>query len=124
MYFYELHEADDDLFTDALLAHDVEYDEEQFLELVLEARTQVLETFDEDSLVEAVAAELQRRHGFLFIDDSRLAAAVNVSINEGETVTAEVDAGDGRTPFGDGRTPFEEGDYRTMLIEADPEDPR
>ena len=124
MYFYELHEADDDLFTDALLAHDVEYDEEQFLELVLEARTQVLETFDEDSLVEAVAAELQRRHGFLYIDDSRLTSAVNVSVSEGETVSAEIDAGDGRTPFGDGRTPFEEGDYRTMLIEADPEDPR
>jgi hypothetical protein len=124
VYFYELHEADDDLFTDALLAHDVEYDEEQFLELVLEARTQVLETFDEDSLVEAVAAELQRRHGFLYIDDSRLTSAVNVSVSEGETVSAEIDAGDGRTPFGDGRTPFEEGDYRTMLIEADPEDPR
>ena len=124
MYFYELHEADDDLFTDALLAHDVEYDDEQFLELVLEARTQVLETFDEDSLVEAVAAELQRRHGFLYVDDSRLTAAVNVSLTEGETVAAEIAAGDGRTPFGDGRTPFEEGDYRTMLIEADPEDPR
>ena len=119
MYFYELHEADDDLFSDALLVHEVEYDEEQFLELVLEAREAVLQTFEEDSLVEAVAEELQRRHGFLYIDDSRLAAAVNVSVTEGETAAAEIPVGGA-----DGRTPFEEGDYRTMLIEADPEDPR
>jgi predicted acyl esterase len=117
VYFYELHEADDNLFTDALLAHDVEYDEDQFLELVLEARAAVVETFEEDSLVEAVAAELQRRHGFLYIDDSRLAAAVNVSVNEGETVASEVVPGDGATTF-------EEGDYRSILVERDPEDPR
>ena len=119
MYFYELHEADDDLFSDALLVHEIEYDEEQFLELVLEAREAVLESFEEDSLVEAVAEELQRRHGFLYVDDSRLAAAVNVSVTEGETVPTEIVAG-----RNDGRAEFEEGDYRTMLIEADPEDPR
>jgi cytosine/adenosine deaminase-related metal-dependent hydrolase len=39
LYFYELHEGDEDVFTDVLLAHDLEYDDAEFLELVLESRT-------------------------------------------------------------------------------------
>ena len=118
MYFYELHEGDEDVFSDALLAHDVEYAEDEFLELVLEARTQVIETFEEQTLVEAIANELQRRHGFLHIDDSRLRVAVNVSANEGETQVTDVDE----------RRADDQGegdeDYRSLLIERDPEDPR
>ena len=92
MYFYELHEGETDLFTDLLLVHDVDFDEDQFLELVLEARAAVLETFREDTLVEAVAAELERRHGFTVVDDSRLRVSVNVSGHEGETALAGVEA--------------------------------
>jgi hypothetical protein len=118
VYFYELHEGDEDVFSDALVAHDVEYDEDEFLELVQDARGQILATFEEDTLVEAIANELQRRHGFLHIDDSRLRVAVNVSANEGETSVAAVDErrSDGQ---GDGVE-----DYRSMLVEIDPEDPR
>jgi hypothetical protein len=43
VWFYELHEGDDDVFSDVLLYHDTEYDEQELLELVLEARTAVLE---------------------------------------------------------------------------------
>ncbi len=50
IYFYELHEGDEDVFFDILLAHDAEYDEQEFLELVLEARTAVIETYQEDTL--------------------------------------------------------------------------
>ncbi len=53
IWFYELHEADDDLYADVLLAHDVEYDERELLDLVLEARAAVLESYTEDSLSEA-----------------------------------------------------------------------
>ncbi len=117
LYFYELHEGDEDVFTDALLAHDVEYDEDEFLELVLEARRDVLDMFEEDTLVEAIANELQRRHGFLHIDDSRLRVAVNVSSSEEETRVAQIEerAGGERE---------EEEDYRSLLIEIDPEDQR
>jgi len=84
VYFYELHESDDELFSEALLAHDSEYDEQEFLELVLEARGAVLDSFEEDSLIEAVANELARSHGFVHIDDRQLRAAVRVSANDGD----------------------------------------
>lgn len=116
MYFYELHETDDDLFTDLLVAHDGEFDEQEFLELVIDARAKVLERFEEDTLIEAVAAELARSQGFLVIDDSQIRAAVNVSLEEGLTALAAVDEGRG-APADD-----EAEDFRSMLIEADPED--
>ena len=116
MYFYEPHEGDDDLFTDALLVHEQEFDEERFLELVLEARQRVLDTFEEDTLVEAVARELERTQGFTFVDDSRLAAAVDVSVEEGATGLAQVDEGDGEG------SDEEDLAFRTLLVDLDPDD--
>lgn len=115
MYFYELQESDDELFSDAILAHDSEYDEDEFLELVLEARRDVIDSFEEDSLLDAVANELQRKHGFIHIDDRQLRAAVNVSANEDETVISPVE----ERPRAVDR---EEEDFRTMLVEVEPED--
>ncbi len=115
MYFYELHEADDDLFTNVLLTHDAEFNEEEFLELVLESRSRILTTFEEDSLVEAVANDLERRHGFLHIDDSRLRVSVNVSVNEDETTVSELEEGAGTSDDDDEA-------YRSLLVEVDPED--
>jgi hypothetical protein len=120
VYFYELHETDDDLFTDIVLVHDNEFDEDEFLEQVLEARLAVLEKFEEDSLVEAVANELARVHGFTVIDDSRLRVAVNVSVEEGATVLATTDERAAARDAGDS----EDEEYRSLLIEVDPEDPR
>ena len=94
MYFYELHESEGDLFTDVLLVHDAEYDEESFLEIVLEARAAVVDSFEQDTLVEAVATELERRHGFTFVHDARLTASVDVSKDEGVTSLAELTDGD------------------------------
>lgn len=97
MYFYELHEGDADLLSDVLLVHDDEFDEEEFLEIVLEARSAVLRSFEEDTLVEAIANELERRHGFTFIHDARLRVSVLVSSEEGETAVLgleEAEAGD------------------------------
>jgi hypothetical protein len=113
VYFYELSESDDELFANLLLAHDSEYDEDEFLELVLEAREAVLNSFEEDSLIEAIAAELGRRHSFVHVEDN-LRAAVRVSGEEGETAVTAVDE---RAAL-----PTEEDDYRTMLIEVEPED--
>jgi len=111
-YFYELHESDTDLFADVLLAHQTEYDEAEFLELVLEARKKVLGSFEADSLIEAIAAELAERAGFLVIDDSQLRVAVNVSAEDDATFVSDVQV----TSSGRG------ADYRTLLVDVEPDD--
>lgn len=113
MYFYELSESDDEIFANVLLAHDAEYDEQEFLELVLEARDAVLKSFEEDSLIEGIGAELERRHGFVHIEGS-LRAAVRVSAEDEATKITPVD----ERPS----LPAEEEDFRTMLVEVEPED--
>jgi hypothetical protein len=113
VYFYELSESDDEIFANLLLAHDAEYDEQEFLEMVLEAREKLLPSFEEDSLLEAVGAELERAHGFVHIEAS-LRAAVRVSGEEGETAITPVD----ERPT----VPAEEDDFRTMLVEVEAED--
>jgi hypothetical protein len=60
VYFYEIHESDDDLYSDALLAHEQEFTAEEFFELVQETRRRVQDSFEEDTLVEAIAHELER----------------------------------------------------------------
>jgi hypothetical protein len=114
VWFYELHEGDDDVYSDVLLYHDTEYDERELLELVLEARTAVLETYTEDTLSEAIANELARRHGFLVVDDTQLRVAINVSAQEGETAVASVDLG----PVGRD----DDDDHRSILIDIEPEE--
>jgi hypothetical protein len=116
VYFYELHESDDELFSEALLAHDSEYDENEFLELVQEARRDVIDNFEEDSLIEAVANQLQRTHGFVHIDDRQLRAAVRVSANEGETELTSV------SELGAPRTEDAEDEFRTLLVDVEPDD--
>ena len=116
MYFYELHESDDELFTEALLAHDSEYDEQEFLELVVEARAAVIEKFEEHSLIEAIANELQRVHGFVHIDDRQLRAAVRVSANEGETELTAV------SELGATQTEDAEDEFRSLLVDVEPDD--
>ncbi len=114
VWFYELHEGDDDVYADVLLAHDTEYDDQELLELVLEARTAVLETYTEDTLSEAIANELAKRHGFLVVDDTQLRVAINVSAQEGETAVASVDLG----PVGRD----DDDDHRSILIDIEPEE--
>ncbi len=79
MYFYELHEGDDDLMSDVILACETELSRDEFFDLVRRARATVEETFEEDTLIEAIAAELERTHGFVFVSDDRLVAAVRIS---------------------------------------------
>src|SRR5438128_805594 len=97
MYFYELHESDDELFASIFLAHDSEYDEQEFLELVLESQRDIGKTFEEESLIEGIAAELERKHGFVQVE-ANLRASVRVSAEEGETVITAVDERQAATP--------------------------
>jgi hypothetical protein len=114
VYFYELHEADDEIFANVLLAHDAEYDEQEFLVIVLEAQEKIGKTFVEDSLIEGIAAELERSHGFVHVE-ANLRASVRVSAEEGETTITPVDERQAMAPT-------EEDDFRTMLVEVEPED--
>jgi hypothetical protein len=110
MFYYELHEGDDDLFHDILLARDEGIDPEEFFDLVQTARRRVQETFEDDTLIEAVAAELEREHGFIAITDDRLTASVHLSTEEDENYLTELgDTEDDESP-----------DFRGILLDWEP----
>jgi hypothetical protein len=85
LYFYELHEGATDLMTDALLVSDRDHTPGEFVAMVETARKQVLDTYEEDTLVEAVARELERTHGFTYIGDEKLRASMSVGTEEEDT---------------------------------------
>lgn len=91
MYFYEIHEGDDEMATAVLLMHEQWFEPAEFFALVKKARLLVLDAYEEDSLAEAIANELERASGFLHVTDERLIASVNVDEREEETflVTSE-----------------------------------
>jgi hypothetical protein len=84
VYFYELHEGDDEVFSDLLLVNDEQMEPEDFYELVQAIRRQVQDTYEDDTLIEAIARELEREHGFTFVSDARVEASVHVSTVESE----------------------------------------
>ena len=114
MYFYELHEGDGDLFHDILLAHDSLIDPEEFFAMVQEVRERVIDTFRHDTLVEAIAEELERNHGFEAINDTRLTAAVNVSRVAEDNFLAEIDDEDDDEVD-------EDGSFRTLYAAFRPD---
>ena len=85
MFFYEIYEAEDELALGVTLAHDERISPENFLAAVEEARGRIIESYTEETLVEAIAVELERSHGFYPALDHRLVAAVRASLEEGET---------------------------------------
>ena len=91
MYFYELHEGDDDIFSDFLLVHDEEIEPEVFFDLVQTIRVRLQDRFEEDTLIEAIALELEREHGFTVVSDQRLTASVHVSTIEDENRLISID---------------------------------
>jgi hypothetical protein len=112
MHFYELHEGDDDVFADILLAREEEMDPEEFFEIVQSIRRRVVDSFEQDTLVEAIAAELELHYEFIAITDDRLTAAVNVSRDDEENFLADLDA------------PEEGTDYAEILADLQVGDPR
>ena len=110
MYFYELHEGDEEIFSDLLLVHDDLMEPEDFFELVQAIRAQVQDSFEEDTLIEAIARELERDHGFTFVSDDRLTASVHVSPEDDENQLVSVDD-----------ESLSGADYRTILADFDPD---
>ena len=104
MFFYEIHEGDE-LGTVVLLTHERHFAPEEFFTLVKRARALVLDSFEEDSLPEAIANELQRANGFTHVTDELLVAAVNVDEDEDETFLVTADS-----------------ERRTVYVSSDEED--
>ena len=89
LFFYELHEGATDLMTDALLVSDRDHTPEQFEAIVQTARTAVIDTFEEDTLVEAIARELERSHGFTYIGDEKLRGSMSVGMGDEDNYLVE-----------------------------------
>jgi hypothetical protein len=89
LFFYELHEGASDLLTDAVLVSEREYRPEAFAALVVAARAAVIDTFEEDTLVEAIARDLERGHDFTYASDEKLTASMSVGLEKGETYLVE-----------------------------------
>ena len=89
LFYYELHEGATDLLTDALLVSERDHTPAEFVSMVRAARTAVLDTFEEDTIVEAVARELERSHGFTYIGDEKLRASMSVGVEENDTFLVE-----------------------------------
>jgi hypothetical protein len=111
VYYYELQEGDDDLFSDLLLAREEEMDPDEFFELVQSIRRRVQDQYEDDTLIEAIAVELEREHDFRALFDSRLTASVHVSSEEDENFLVPLDEDE-----------LESADYRGILVDFDPED--
>jgi hypothetical protein len=132
VYYYELHEGDEDLMSDVILACEDEMSPDDFFDLVQEVRVQVQDAFDEDTLVEAIAVELERNHGYTFVSDERLIASVFVSRKDEENLLITSDPDDrmreaGDEPDDEADDPDDEvadpddlPDYRSVIAEFDP----
>lgn len=98
MHFYEIHEGDEEIGSAVLLSHESRIEPLDFFELVKKARALVLDSYEESSLAEAIANELQRSGGFTHITDDRLVVSVNVDETEENTYLL-TEEGDRRTIF-------------------------
>ncbi|MBM4434736.1 MAG: hypothetical protein FJ028_06505 [Chloroflexi bacterium] len=85
MYFYEIHEGDDELGTAVLVAHEQAFSPADFFALVKKAKALLAGAYEEDALSEAIANELERSSGFLHVTDDRLLASVNVGETDEDT---------------------------------------
>jgi len=109
VFFYELREGDDDIFADVLLVREEEMDADSFFELVQEIRRRIQDSYEQQTLIEAIAEELEHDHEFIPISDDRLTASVNVSKVDDDNYLASIDSDD----EGDEDGP----DYRGLFVD-------
>ena len=114
MFFYELHEGDADVFSDVLVVSESEWEPDEFFELVQRIRRKIQDDYRHDTLIEAIAIELERDHGFIYVSDDRLAASVSVSTVEEENFLADLEV-----DLADDDDDEPRGDYRTLVTEVE-----
>ena len=125
MFFYELHEGDDAVYSDVLVVSESEWEPQEFFDLVQRIRHDVQHSYEQETLIEAIAMVLERDYEFIYVSDDRLAAAVNVSTQDSDNFLAELDADlddedDDDDDDGDEGKALD-GDYRTILAEFEPD---
>ena len=131
MFFYELHEGDNEVFSDVLVVSESEWEPDEFFELVQTLRRRIQDGYIHDTLSEAIAVELERDHGFIHISDDRLVASVNISTDDEQNFLAEleVDIADAEEDEDDDdddpEQDLDEGKaYSTVIAEFDPDSSR
>jgi hypothetical protein len=125
VFFYELHEGDNEVYSDVLVVSESEWEPDEFFELVQTIRRRIQDGYIHDTLSEAIAIELERDHGFIYIGDDRIVASVNVSTEESENFLAEVevDLADAEEDDDDEDEDDDDragADYLTLLADLDP----
>ena len=122
MFFYELHEGDDEVYSDVLVVSESEWEPDEFFELVQRIRHDVQDTYEHDTLVEAIASVLERDHGFVVADD-HLTAAVNVSTQDEDNFLADLESDfvDEDDDDDDEDEDRPSGEFRTIYAEFDPD---
>jgi hypothetical protein len=102
LFFYELHEGATDLMTDALLVSERDHTPDEFEALVQQARAAILDSYEEDTLAEAIARELERSHGFTYIGDEKLRASMSVGAEDEDNYLVE-----------------QSGEFRSIVVEME-----
>ncbi len=127
MFFYELHEGDNEVYSDVLVVSESEWEPDEFFELVQSIRRRIQDSYIHDTLSESIAVELEREHGFVYISDDSLVASVNVSSDEAENYLAKLevdlaDASDDDDDYSDvdDDDDGEDADYKAVIVELDP----
>jgi len=127
VFFYELHEGDNDVSTDVLVVSESEWESDEFFELVQSIRRRIQDSFIHETLSASIAVELERDHGFVYVSDDRLVAAVNISTDDAENflVSTEVELADAAEDEDDDdedpERDLDEGRaFNTVIAEFDP----
>jgi hypothetical protein len=122
VFFYELHEGDNEIYSDVLVVSESEWEPDEFFELVQSIRRRIQDSYIHDTLIESIAMELERDHGFIYVSDDRLAAAVNVSVEESENFLAQLEvdrADEDDDDDDDDEDETGEADYRAIIVDLD-----
>ena len=124
MFFFELHEGDNEVYSDVLVVSESEWEPDEFFELVQSIRRRIQDIYVQDTLIEAIAVELERDHGFIYVSDDRLTAAVNVSVEESENFLAELEVDrDDQDDEDDDEDEDEDeskgSDFRSVIVDID-----
>ena len=70
--------------------------------MVKAARAAVIDSFEDDTLVEAIARELERSHGLTYIGDEKLRASMSVGVEDEDTYLVE-----------------QSGEFRSIVVEME-----
>ena len=119
MFFYELHEGDDEVYSDVLVASESEWEPQEFFDLVQRIRHDIQHSYEQDTLIEAIAIVLERDYEFIYVSDDRLAAAVNVSTQDADNFLADLDADEDEDD--DEEAEVFKDEFRTIVADFDPD---